>query len=113
MMTQVIISLNFTEAPKVDMASLFGAKEVKVRAGEPLKLALGISGSPTPTVEWSKNGKPVTRANTKSTDDEAFLEIPKTNREDSGKYTITVSNDFGTASADIPVYVLGKITTKQ
>ena len=91
------------------MASLFGAKEVKVKAGEPLKLALGISGSPTPTVTWSKNGKPITRANMKSTDEEAFLEIPKTVREDTGKYTITVSNEYGTESADIPVFVLGKI----
>ena len=45
----------------MSLAALFGAKEVKVRAGEPLKLALGISGSPTPTVTWSKNGKPVER----------------------------------------------------
>ena len=52
-----------TEAPKVSLDALFGAKEVKVRAGEPLKLALGISGSPTPTVTWTKNGKPVERVN--------------------------------------------------
>jgi hypothetical protein len=40
---------------------LFGAKEVRVKAGEPLKLALGITGSPTPTVTWLKDGKPIDR----------------------------------------------------
>lgn len=49
----------------MDLASLFGAKEVRVRAGEPLKLALGISGSPPPTVTWTKNGKPVARVTIK------------------------------------------------
>jgi hypothetical protein len=48
-----------TEAPKVDLTSLFGAKEVRVKAGEPLKLALGITGSPT--VTWLKDGKPIDR----------------------------------------------------
>jgi len=51
----------FIEAPKVDLTSLFGAKEIRVKAGEPLKLALGITGSPTPTVTWTKGGKPVDR----------------------------------------------------
>lgn len=45
----------------MDLTSLFGAKEVRVKAGEPLKLALGITGSPTPTVTWLKDGKPIDR----------------------------------------------------
>ena len=49
------------EVPKLDLASLFGAKEIRVRAGEPLKMDLGIKGSPTPTVTWLKDGKPIDR----------------------------------------------------
>lgn len=48
-----------SEAPKVDLANLFGAKEIRVRAGEPLNISLGICGAPEPTVEWAKNGKPL------------------------------------------------------
>lgn len=30
-----------------------------MKAGEPLDIALGVSGTPTPTVSWEKNGRPV------------------------------------------------------
>ncbi|XP_052800015.1 twitchin-like isoform X4 [Mya arenaria] len=96
------------EAPKVDLTSLFGAKEVRVRAGEPLKLNLGITGAPTPTVTWTKGGKPVNRAITKNSDEDASLEIPKTERGDSGKYVVTVENENGSDTAEIPVIVLDK-----
>lgn len=44
-----------------------------------------------------------------STEEDAKLFIPKCERKDTGKYTITVSNAYGTETADIPVVVLGKI----
>ncbi|KAH3877136.1 hypothetical protein DPMN_000993, partial [Dreissena polymorpha] len=96
------------EAPKVNLTSLFGASEVRVKAGEPLKLNLGITGSPTPTVTWTKGGKPIPRASTTNTDDACTLEIPKAERGDTGKYTVTVENENGTDSAEIPVIVLDK-----
>ena len=48
-----------SEAPKVSLDSLFGANEIRVKAGEPLDIALIVSGTPTPTVSWEKNGRPV------------------------------------------------------
>lgn len=47
------------ETPKLNLDGLFGAKEIRVRAGEPLNIALGVSGTPDPTVEWLKDGVPV------------------------------------------------------
>ena len=47
------------ETPKLNLDNLFGAKEIRVRAGEPLNIQLGISGTPDPTVEWQKDGVPV------------------------------------------------------
>ncbi|XP_061166987.1 twitchin-like isoform X9 [Saccostrea echinata] len=97
------------EAPKVNLDALFGAKEIRVKAGEPLTIPIGISGAPTPTCSWNKNGGPVdNRAQCTSNEDEAKLHIPKCERKDTGKYTITVSNQYGTQSADIPVVVLDK-----
>lgn len=50
---------NYTEPPKVNLDALFGAKEIRVKAGEPLTIPIGISGAPTPTCTWNKNGSPV------------------------------------------------------
>ena len=51
--------LDLAESPKLNLDNLFGAKEIRVRAGEPLDIQLGISGTPDPTVEWQKDGVPV------------------------------------------------------
>jgi len=47
------------EAPHFDLSGLFGAKDIRVKVGEPLKIAVGCQGSPTPTVTWLNNGKPI------------------------------------------------------
>jgi len=48
-----------TEAPKVDLSGL-GGREIRVRAGEQLKIDIPISGAPAPTVSWAKDGKDLT-----------------------------------------------------
>ena len=53
---QFILFLTVAEAPKVDLSSL-GGREIRLRAGEPLKIDVPISGSPTPTISWQKDGK--------------------------------------------------------
>jgi len=55
----VIKARPLKEAPKFDLSPLLGLKEIKVRAGEPLKITLGCEGSPTPTINWSNNGRPI------------------------------------------------------
>ena len=45
-----------TEAPKVDLSKLAG-KEIRVRAGEPIKVEVPVIGSPVPTVAWKKENK--------------------------------------------------------
>jgi len=40
----------------VDLSAL-GGREIRVRAGDPLKIDVPISGAPTPTVAWQKDGK--------------------------------------------------------
>jgi hypothetical protein len=44
------------------------------------------------------------------TEEEAKMDIPYAKREDTGKYTITLKNAYGTDSGDIKVTVLGKET---
>jgi len=45
-----------TEAPKLDMSRLAG-KEIRVRAGEPIKIEIPLTGSPAPLISWKRNGK--------------------------------------------------------
>lgn len=51
--------LILTEKPKLNLDSLFGAKEIRIRAGEPLNINLGVSGTPQPTADWSRNGRSI------------------------------------------------------
>jgi hypothetical protein len=47
------------EKPQFDKDQGILPKEIKVRAGQPIKLELPIIGSPEPTVTWTKDGAPV------------------------------------------------------
>jgi predicted phage tail protein len=98
------------EAPKLHLDHIIGRK-IKVRAGEPVNIDIQISGSPKPTIEWSKNDVPVTenhRLTTESNAERTKLNIGHSNRNDSGKYTVAASNEFGTEKADIEVLVVDR-----
>ncbi|ESO91796.1 hypothetical protein LOTGIDRAFT_91265, partial [Lottia gigantea] len=105
-----IIAKPLKESPKLDLSSLFGAKEIRVRAGEPIDLKLGIDGAPTPTVEWKQNDQPLTPGRVQTTSDEkqAKFHIPRSQRSDTGKYKVKVSNEMGEEEADINIVVLDK-----
>lgn len=59
---KVRVFLDFAAPPKVDLSGL-GGREIRVRAGEPLKIDIPISGAPTPTVAWKKDGKDLPESN--------------------------------------------------
>lgn len=46
------------EKPKLNLDALIGRK-IKVRAGEPINVNIPLSGAPTPTIVWTKDGKPL------------------------------------------------------
>ncbi|KAL8579176.1 hypothetical protein ACOMHN_010760 [Nucella lapillus] len=107
--TKPIPARPMKETPKVSLDNLFGAKEIRVRAGEPLNIKLGVSGTPDPTVEWLKDGMPVgNRAQTQHDEEEARLRVGKAERGDTGTYTIKVANAHGEDTADVRVVVLDR-----
>lgn len=57
--SSVFIAKPMKEKPKLYLDALIGRK-IKVRAGEPININIPLSGAPTPTVEWTKNGKALT-----------------------------------------------------
>ncbi|XP_015183294.1 PREDICTED: twitchin isoform X5 [Polistes dominula] len=106
----VFIAKPMKEKPKLYLDALIGRK-IKVRAGEPININIPLSGAPTPTVEWCKNGKTLTetlRASTETKSDRTQLLVDKSIRDDSGTYTVTASNEHGKDSADIEVTVVDK-----
>lgn len=99
------------------MLKLFKGDSITVRKGEPIEIPADILGLPIPKVEWSKDdvviGEPTEtllmetvvtgRMNCKS-----VLSIPEANRRDRGSYTVTASNNMGSAKHTTSVLVLGE-----
>jgi len=113
--SDIIKARPLREAPKLDLRGI-GGKEIRVKAGEPIKIEIPLNGTPIPTVTWDKDNKSVTpndRTNIDHSDDKAVLHIPCSVRGDTGKYTITAKNEFGEDSGDIKVIVLDKPSKPQ
>lgn len=100
-----------TEAPEIDLdASL--RKGLAVRAGCPIRLFAVIRGRPAPKVTWKRLGvdNVIRRGHVDQVDTMSFLVIPESTREDSGKYSLTLSNSAGEKAIFVRVKVLGEKT---
>ncbi|PAV56317.1 hypothetical protein WR25_15732 isoform E [Diploscapter pachys] len=93
-------------APKINLAGLM---DLRIRAGEPLKLAVDFEGEPAPTATWKANDVGVPsgdRADITTTPTHSELHILSSLRSDTGVYKITVQNEYGTDTAQCNVTVL-------
>lgn len=100
-----------TEPPEIDLdASL--RKGLSVRAGCPIRLFATIRGRPAPKVTWKRIGvdNVIRRGHVDQIDTMTFLVIPECSREDSGRYSLTLSNASGEKAVFVRVKVLGKLT---
>lgn len=98
-----------TEAPEIDLdASL--RKGLAVRAGCPIRLFAVIRGRPAPKVTWKRIGvdNVIRRGHVDQVDTMSFLVIPESTREDSGRYSLTLSNSAGEKAVFVRVKVLGE-----
>uniref|UniRef100_H2YLF3 Titin n=1 Tax=Ciona savignyi TaxID=51511 RepID=H2YLF3_CIOSA len=94
------------EEPEIDL-DVDMRKNIEIKAGSTLRLLADVKGRPKPTVKWTKLGATLSRrADVDVTDLKTTLVVPETNRDDSGKYTLTASNAKGSKSANINVRVL-------
>lgn len=108
--SHVITAKPMKEKPKLWLDGIIGRK-IKVRAGEPININIPLSGAPTPKIEWAKNTVKIPESNRVSTEtssEHTKLTVEVSNRDDSGKYTVTAKNEYGTDSADIEVTVVDK-----
>lgn len=114
------VSPNLSVGPEVHMLKHFTADCITVKKGEPIEIPADIIGLPIPKIEWSKDDvlidKPTEtllmetevtgRLNAKTT-----LSIPAANRRDRGSYTVSASNNMGSAKHTVYVMVLGEWAT--
>lgn len=95
-------------APSFDKHLL---NDLVVRAGQKILYDIPIEASPKPTAKWNVDGKPIvadTRHDIFTTNTTTSFEIPFSVRSDSGRYTLTLENEYGSFSASATVLVLDK-----
>lgn len=84
-------------------------EDLLVHAGKRIRWVVPIQAAPRPSFKWSVNGKEIPvgteRVDQQLYHNEISFEIPFSVRGDSGRYTLTISNELGecTASADCTV----------
>ncbi|XP_038051694.1 twitchin-like [Patiria miniata] len=86
-------------------------KDLKLRAGQELKLHVPFDGSPPPDVAWKKNGSPLEpseHVQIESTEEETTVRVKESQRDDTGEYELILTNDSGTLNAKCNVIVLDK-----
>lgn len=97
------------EDPEIDLDANM-RKNIELKAGLSLRLFATTRGRPAPEITWTKQGKSLSqRANIDTKDSVTTLIIPETDRDDSGKYTLTLSNAKGSKSVNINVKILGEL----
>lgn len=98
-----------TDAPEVVLDAEL-KKGLTVRAGCPIRIVATVRGRPPPKVLWRRMGidNVVKKGHVDLIDTMTFLIIPDTTRDDSGKYSLTVTSPAGEKAVFINVKVLGK-----
>uniref|UniRef100_A0A3B3HLZ6 Titin n=1 Tax=Oryzias latipes TaxID=8090 RepID=A0A3B3HLZ6_ORYLA len=99
--------VDITMEPNINL--LFNTYSVK--AGDDLKIDVPFKARPQPEVSWKKDGhvlKQTTRVNVVTSKTSSKVIIKDANKEDVGKYEISVTNAIGTKTAEVSVVVLEK-----
>ncbi|KHN73749.1 Twitchin [Toxocara canis] len=84
-------------------------QDTVLKVGQQVKFVVHIDGEPPPEVTWTCDGKPVeSGVAIENSDYLSKFAIGKATRKQSGKYTITATNESGTDSVTIDIKVKGR-----
>ncbi|KAH9498301.1 hypothetical protein Btru_006486 [Bulinus truncatus] len=103
--------LHVLAAPQIDFPDSYG-KGLRFCRGDTIKVRMPITGTPTPLTSWTKGreileiGSRKGRVDIAETNLHTTLIIEDCLKSDEGVYTLTVENQLGTATVDVPIAVV-------
>lgn len=105
-------------APEIHMLKHFKGDSIVVKKGDSIEIPADVLGLPVPKIEWSKDDVIIQQPTesllmeTETTgrmNCKTKLSVPSANRRDRGNYTVTASNNMGSAKHTVSVMVLGEL----
>jgi titin len=113
---QTSCKLSVQDVPKIEVHESESSQMIRVR--NQWKVKVTYKGYPKPTVSWQKDGQPLPTADKHVTvynDDDDWsttIAVYCVERSDTGVYTVTASNDAGTATCNLNLKVIGEWTVE-
>ncbi|NXO92038.1 HMCN2 protein, partial [Certhia brachydactyla] len=100
-----VVTLVLQSAPVVTVTPA----EVRVHAGQQVLLHCVVSGEPTPSVEWQRDGEPLPEGPQARVLPNATLFLPSVTHHDAGSYSCLARNALGSAVAYTSLDVQGEL----
>ncbi|NXY53777.1 HMCN2 protein, partial [Callaeas wilsoni] len=104
-----VVTLALQSAPVVTVTP----GEVRVHAGQRVLLHCVVSGEPTPSVEWQRDGEPLPEGAHARVLPNATLLLPSVSHRDTGSYSCLGRNALGSAAAHASLDVRGELRQVQ
>ncbi|KAL2101354.1 hypothetical protein ACEWY4_003115 [Coilia grayii] len=106
---QAVTIREIMEHPKIRLPRQLRTKFIR-RVGEKVNIVIPFQGKPRPSVSWSKDGQPLDPkvVNVRTSEVDTILFIRSSEREHSGKYTLTVQIENMEDKATVEIQIVDK-----